>query len=472
MIVKVAKYDMHDNATRRKVFWLLRRLTNYELWRRKRERFAHFTVQYEAAVKTPPREETDRVPADNLPIIYEILGLYDKGLRELAQGHRHVWRSGEPFDAAIDRYSHLCQYFYTDPEYWERGAQIKAYPPKVSALARLMHMSEFHGDYAPCEVVDSSGDVANLQSAAFLLAPENYRHQFYELEYPVFPASLPEPPDPPDVVIRSGQTVPFDGIWEPVTSTQTKLLGIVPVSLYTKGVEELGNGHRFVWRTGEALEAALDTSGTVHNFLYTHPGYWERGAQTAPYPDKVEALNRLLLASTYEGEYAPIEVPFGPQKSARYSSPGALLDPERYTYRFYQLAYPVFPAEIPEVPGGTDIIIRSGQRVPVDGIWEPVSIEREKALGVLPLDIRSIENNGCFNYLVSDTKAPNIMGQWSEVDSRTMRTTTHWRLLWEDTRYNDGVIPDESEYFLEPMHIDSATATQSDLPQGPSLRLS
>ncbi|MCA7961189.1 hypothetical protein LGM14_27240 [Burkholderia multivorans] len=27
--------------------------------------------------------------------------------------------------------------------------------------------------------------------------------------------------------------------------------------------------------------------------------------------------------------------------------------------------------------------------------------------------------------------------------------TKHWRLLWEDKRYTDGVIPDESEYFLE-----------------------
>nr|WP_244098370.1 Imm72 family immunity protein [Burkholderia ambifaria] len=25
---------------------------------------------------------------------------------------------------------------------------------------------------------------------------------------------------------------------------------------------------------------------------------------------------------------------------------------------------------------------------------------------------------------------------------------THWRLLWEDTRYRDGIMPDESQYFL------------------------
>lgn len=302
MIVTTVKHDMHDNATRRKVFWLLRRLTSYELWRRKRELFANFAEQYEAAVKTTSREEADRVPADNLPTIYEILSLYDKGLRELAQGHRHVWRSGQPFDAAIEHFNHLCQYFYTDPEYWERGAQIKAYPPKISALAQLMHMSEFHGDYAPCEVVASSGDLANLQSAAFLLDPENYRHPFYELEYPVFPEKLPELPDSPEVVIRSGQTVPFDGIWEPVTATQTKILGIVPVG------------------------------------------------------DK------------------------------------------------------------------------------------------------------TLENSGCFNYLVHGTRAPTLDGPFDPQTFSSSATSTHWRLLWEDTRYKDGAIPDESEYFLEPEPVESTTS--------------
>lgn len=299
------EYDMLDSATRRRVFWLLKRLTSFSLWAKKRDAWEAFTRAYENALRTWPKSAPERMDADMLPRIFETL------------------------------------------------------------------------------------------------------------------------------------------------------------SLYSKGVEELGKGHRFVWRTGQALEAALDISGTVHNFLYTHPDYWEHGAQTAPYPDKVEALNRLLLASTYEGDYAPIEVPFGPRKSARYSSPGALLDPERYRYRFYQLPYPVFPAEIPEAPAGTDIIVSSGQRVPVDGIWEPVKIEREKAFGLVSLGIKSMENNGCFNYLVSDTKAPNVMGQWSEAESRTVRTGTHWRLLWEDARYKGGVIPDESEYFLEPTRVDSATAPQS-----------
>ncbi|WP_255414166.1 Imm72 family immunity protein, partial [Rahnella sp. AA] len=34
----------------------------------------------------------------------------------------------------------------------------------------------------------------------------------------------------------------------------------------------------------------------------------------------------------------------------------------------------------------------------------------------------------------------------------------HWRLVWEDTRYCDGIIPDESEYFLDDAENNRITA--------------
>jgi len=289
----VKLYDMRDDETRRRVFWLLKRLTSYSLWQRKRDAWESFSTAYENAVKTWPKSQPEQMDADKLPRIFETLSLYNRGLDELRKGHRFVWRSGEP------------------------------------------------------------------------------------------------------------------------------------------------------------LQVAMDNSGTIMSFLYPHPDYWERGAQLAPYPDKVEALQRLLLAGKYEGDYAPIEVPFVPHAIARHSSPGSLLNPEAYKYQFYELPYPVFPDVLPAVPAGADIIISSGQRVPVDGIWEPVKIEREKVLGIVPVGVKSIENNGCFNYLVVDTKAPNIIGGWNEAASKAERTGTHWRLLWEDTRYKNGTSPDESEYFLE-----------------------
>ncbi len=62
----------------------------------------------------------------------------------------------------------------------------------------------------------------------------------------------------------------------------------------------------------------------------------------------------------------------------------------------------------------------------------------------MPVGNRSLRNNGCFNYFVRDIHAPNVRD-----DDTGAIVKTHWRLLWEDKRYADGIIPDESQYFLE-----------------------
>ena len=289
----VTQYDMQDDSTRRQVFWLLKRLTSYSLWARKRDAWETFTNAYEKAVKTWPKSDPEQMSADLLPTIYEMLSLYNKGLDELAKGRRFVWREGQPFRSAITNYYTVTSYFFTDPRYWERGQQ------------------------------------------------------------------------------------------------------------------------------------------------------------EAPYPPKVEALNRLMRASEYHGEQSPLEVPYLPHLSAHWTSPGGLLNPDAYKYEFYQLPYPVFPSNLPEVPPGTEQIVRSGQEVPVDGIWEPVAISREKVLGVIAFGAKREKNEGCFNYLVAGTRAPTITGEVYAATGKVDKVSTHWRLVWEDTRYKDGVIPDESEYFLE-----------------------
>ncbi|KWD10567.1 hypothetical protein WM34_20150 [Burkholderia ubonensis] len=285
----IKQYDMTDDATRRRIFWLLQRLTSFSLWKRKRDAFAIFANAYENAVKTWPEDDPETMPADNLPTIFEILAAYDRGLTELARGYRFVWQRGEPLQYAIDRYNHLNAYFFPHYDYWDRGAQAAPYPPKVDALAKLLHASEYQVEYAPFEPPPLEDYLAQLCSIDLLLSPDAYEHSFYTLPYPVFPADLPEVPEAVGPVIKSGDKVPCDGIWEPVVVEQSKLLGVVPV----------GN--------------------------------------------------------------------------------------------------------------------------------------------------RSLRGNGCFNYFIRDIRAPNL----SDDDTGAV-VKTHWRLLWEDKRYADGVIPDESQYFLEP----------------------
>lgn len=281
-----------DEHMQKKVFWLLQRLTSYSLWVRKRDAWKIFADAYENAVKTWPASQSEQMPADNLPTIYNILSLYNEGLQALRTGDRSVWRSDGALNIAV---------------------------------------SQYYG---------------------------------------------------------------------------------------------------------------------VASFLYPNADYWERGVQQAPYPAKVEALNQLMRASEFHGDAAPLESQR--RESAFIGGPGFLLNPRSYQYGFHTLAYPIFPEVLPEIPEAKDVLVRSGQTVPVSGIWEPVHVERDRILGLIPHGSARIESAGCFNYFVNGTAAPKIIGRYIEATERFERVGVHWRLLWEDRRYKDGIVPNESEYFIQP----------------------
>src|SRR5258707_52457 len=234
------EYDMQDDATRRKVFWLLQRLTSLSLWKAKHSAFKVFAAAYETAVRTWPRTDPEPPSADHLKTVHEILSLYDEGLNELARGHRFVWREGQALNRAIDRFNYLAKYFYTNSKHWERGGQIEPYPPKVDALARLMHASQVQKEYVPLEIWGTYYNFAYLQLPNGLLDRDAYNHTFYKLAFPNFPEVLPEVPNPSGPVIQSGQTVPCDGIWEPVTIEQSRVLNVIPL-----GAELFGNNGCF-----------------------------------------------------------------------------------------------------------------------------------------------------------------------------------------------------------------------------------
>ncbi|WP_241024173.1 Imm72 family immunity protein [Paraburkholderia sp. Ac-20340] len=279
---------MNDPDIRGKVFWQLKRLTSFSLWKRKRDAWERFTRAYEDAVKTWPKSQVERVEADGLNYAYGILGQYNKGLDELEKGRRHVWRVEQPL---------------------------------------------------------------------------------YEV---------------------------------------------------------------------------VGASAMMRTDLYRHPAYWERGIQMAAWPPKIEELHQLLIKSFYQCDETPLEV-LSQQRYAEatllWANP--LLDGAFYKKDFYTLPYPVFPDCLPNPPEASSLEILSGQKVPVDGIWEPIRDERTRILGIIAVGEKKIENNGCFNYFVGGTTAPKYSSESGPVSTR-------WRLLWEDDRYKDGKIPDESEYFIEP----------------------
>ena len=100
-----------------------------------------------------------------------------------------------------------------------------------------------------------------------------------------------------------------------------------------------------------------------------------------------------------------------------------------------------FPASLAEVPKPTDITVATGQTVLKTGIWEP---EWQTDNGAI--------DKGCMNYLLGGTEAPLYRDDWPPSEPYPVT----WRLIWEDTRYKDGTIPEEEAEYLAPPPVPAA----------------
>ncbi len=252
MMTLEKKYPMSDEQVRRKLFWLLQRLSSYSLWQRKRDAWAYFTQQYEQALKTWPEEITKGFHPKSIIRIYEALRLYDEGLPELALGNRQVWQihTGEFYQ--LDRPVDLVNSFFYLPCH-ERGGQEEAYPPKIEKLNKLKIAAEFWGDnllYPP------QNKVCNFFDAAYLLDPDNYRYNLKTLPYPVFPKNLPPVPERSDIIIKTYDPVPCDGIWEPVKIQYNHKLLVIKTDI--SGFKNLGAYNYFIRGMNAPLQIYYD----------------------------------------------------------------------------------------------------------------------------------------------------------------------------------------------------------------------
>ncbi|HFS3811511.1 TPA: Imm72 family immunity protein [Escherichia coli] len=210
--IEKTKYPMSDEQVRRKLFWVLQRLSSYSLWQRKRDAWAYFTQQYEQALKNWPEEITKGFDPEAIIWAYDALRLYDEGLSELAVGNRQVWQrlTGE-FHQLARPVDLIESYFYLPCH--ERGVQQEPYPVEVEKLNKLKIAAKIHGDYL---MYPPHNNVCNFFDAAYLLELDNYKYNFNKLAYPVFPENLPPVPERSDIIIKTDDPVPCDGIWEPV----------------------------------------------------------------------------------------------------------------------------------------------------------------------------------------------------------------------------------------------------------------
>ena len=103
-----------------------------------------------------------------------------------------------------------------------------------------------------------------------------------------------------------------------------------------------------------------------------------------------------------------------------------------------------FPPYLPEVPVPSDVVIETNSEVLTNGIYEPEWEISQGLMGSLMGKQPDIDK-GCMNYLLAGTTAPYYKDGMGEKEK-----AVRWRLIWEDNRYKDGIIPEEEKEYLAP----------------------
>jgi hypothetical protein len=189
--------------------------------------------------------------------------------------------------------------------------------------------------------------------------------------------------------------------------------------LYEKALNRLKQGDRSVWlynELGIMGDAAVIASSWHANMVNHGAGAQEDKYFDGKYvPDMEAALKEWFACALTAGYLQPqFENAYAPDT----------FHPEMF-HAYPKLGKPavIFPSHLPEVPVlEQEISVRTGEQVPVFGIYEPQI------------------KDGCMNYLLGGTTAYSY-------DMVQKRPVT-WRLIWEDTRYlDDHVSNEEDQYF-------------------------
>ncbi|MCX7207804.1 MAG: Imm72 family immunity protein [Proteobacteria bacterium] len=219
-------------------------------------------------------------------------------------------------------------------------------------------------------------------------------------------------------------------------------------ALFQQGLAELAKGNRQVWRSMQRGDSYLREA--EHNAFQAMEGItseeinrFDGGERGIPAYDewtpRLEQLRLLKEKALIKGEQ------FVNEPVATYIDwkPIALVGPPSIEGSINVWmsqgtdTHGTFPPNCPPTPTPQTTMIESGDVVPTDGVWE------------LALPQLSLGSTDRLNYLIKGSTAP-----WAEdIDrdfdpSKQFVIPVTWRLLWQDDRYLDGIIPDESEYLL------------------------
>lgn len=188
----------------------------------------------------------------------------------------------------------------------------------------------------------------------------------------------------------------------------------------------------------QAMERLLTGDRTI--FLYNSRGVMDDATTLSEYW-YTELVNQGMRGDhEYDGKYVPYMTElmhefFDACKGRGYIQPmmSETPAPEVWsTFWYEKYLKEGISDDVPEVPLPKNIVVRTGGIVPVFGIYEPQI------------------KDGCMNYLLGGIEAP-LMWECDGTNVTGNKLSVTWRLIWEDTRYVDGLIPGEEKSYFRPI---------------------
>jgi hypothetical protein len=191
--------------------------------------------------------------------------------------------------------------------------------------------------------------------------------------------------------------------------------------LYEQGLARLLQSDRSVWLYND--RGIFGDAGNISNSWYSklvNNGPRGDNFYDGKYVEEMTEAIKLFDIASRDAGY---------EQSMMADTPA----PECWTTFWYDnFAKLPLPDILPDVPVPTlETLIKTNDEVPVFGIYEPQI------------------KDGCMNYLLAGTPAPKMyVTDGTYVVGQPISVT--WRLIWEDTRYLDGSIPDEEALYFPP----------------------
>lgn len=225
--------------------------------------------------------------------------------------------------------------------------------------------------------------------------------------------------------------------------------------IFDKGLALLIKGDRYIFRRKHnwiAYEKLSYARKLMEPEEYEHHWMKNKNEVFSTYEQAINLIHIFLISE--------LEDPI--QQRAQLTSID-VFESNRYPFDAAPIQFN-FPPALAEVPDPSNITIDTGKEVTITGIWEPEWPDVDGKSGLLknvvslfaaptPANVQK----GCMNYLIAGTTAP--LYQDTE---KGAKMSVRWRLVWEDTRYQDGIVPDEEQDYLR---INPITAVEIAAPE-------